>query len=459
MSTSGGRTLEEIDRAHLIHPITELRVHETKGPRIVAGGKGVRLRMSDGREVIDGLSGLFNINVGHGRAEIAQAAADQMRRMPYYPSFWGFSSEPAIRLAERLAGLFPADRALDHFLFTSGGSDANETNFRIARLYHAVRGEPQRKKILSRRLAYHGITRAAASATAIPAYHIFAEPEPLHVTTAAPYCFRCELDKTYPSCGVACAEDVETTVEREGPEMIAALIAEPVLGTGGVIPPPPGYFARAQEICRRHGILLILDEVITGFGRTGKWFGMEHWDIHPDLVSIAKGITSGYLPLGGVAVSRSVYETIRDRSPRGLPFMAGLTYNNHPSACAAALANIEILEREGLVENAREMGAYLQESLKQALAGLPVVADVRGIGLLAAVECARPGTKEPAGPRPMAFPAAVASRCLERGLLVRAMWENVGLAPPLCIARSEVDEVVDVLSESLRETSQALAAG
>jgi adenosylmethionine-8-amino-7-oxononanoate aminotransferase len=449
----GGRTLEEIDRAHLIHPITEFRVQEAKGPRIITGGKGIRLETSDGRSVIDGFSGLFNINVGHGRSEIGDAVAEQMRRMAYYPSFWDFSNEPAIRLAERLTGIFPADRDLDRFLFTSGGSDANETNFRIARLYHAVKGQPERQKILSRRLSYHGITRGAGSATMLPAYHIFAEPEPLHLPTAAPYCFRCEFDGTYPECGLACAEDVEKVVEREGPDTIAAVVAEPVMGTGGIILPPPDYFARLQEICSAHDILLILDEVITGFGRTGRWFGMEHWNVHPDLVSFAKGVTSGYLPLGGVAVRAPVYETIRDRSPKGLPFMMGLTYNNHPAACTAALANLEILERENLVENSEKMGEYLLGSLRQAVEDLPVVADVRGIGLLVAAECTKPGTKDPVGGRPMAFPAAVASRCWERGLITRALWENVGLAPPLCITRSEVDEVVEILAGALRDTA------
>jgi adenosylmethionine-8-amino-7-oxononanoate aminotransferase len=449
--------LEQLDRAHLIHPITELRVHEAKGPRVIVGGKGIRLDTADGSSVIDGFSGLFNINVGHGRTEIADAVASQMRKMPYYPSFWNFSNEPAIRLGERLAALFPADRELDHFLFTTGGSDANETNFRIARLYHAVRGDHQRKKVLSRRWSYHGITRAAGSATTLPAYHIFYEPEPNFVSTSMPYCFRCEFEKTHPECGLACAQDVEEVIEREGAETVSAVIAEPVQGTGGIVPPPPDYFARLREICDRHGILLILDEVITGFGRTGRWFGMEHWDIQPDLVSFAKGITSGYLPLGGVAVRRQIYETIRDQAPKGLPFMAGLTYNNHPASCAAALANLDIIERDGLVENSREVGAYLLESLRQATADHPLVAEIRGLGMLAALECTLPGTVDPIGGRPMAFPAAVASLCWERGLIVRALWENVALAPPLCTSRSEVDEIVSILSEAMREVAQGFS--
>jgi putrescine aminotransferase len=458
MASAPASTLEQLDRDHLIHPITELRVHEVKGPRVIVGGKGIRLETADGGSVIDGFSGLFNINVGHGRTEIADAVAEQMRRMPYYPSFWDFSNEPAIRLGERLARLFPADRELDHFLFTTGGSDANETNFRIARLYHAVRGDHERKKVLSRRWSYHGITRAAGSATTLPAYHIFYEPEPCFLPTSMPYCFRCEFKESYPGCDFPCANDVEEVIEREGASTVAAVIAEPVQGTGGILVPPPEYFRRLREICDRHGVLLILDEVITGFGRTGRWFGMEHSGVQPDLVSFAKGITSGYLPLGGVALRRGIYETIRDDSPKGLPFMGGLTYNNHPACCAAALANLDIIEREGLVENSRDVGAYLLESLRQAMGDHPLVAEIRGLGMLAALEGTAPGTVDPIDGRPMAYPAAVATRCWEKGLIARALWENVALAPPLCTTRSEVDEIVGIVSEAMREVAEDFPA-
>jgi len=450
-------SLEDLDRAHLLHPITEFRTHERKGPRLIVGGKGIRLQTADGRSVIDGFSGLFNINVGHGRTEIADAVARQMHEVAYYPSFWDFSTRPAIELAERLTRLFPADRALDHLLFTSGGSDANETSFRLARTYQAVMGRPGRTKILSRHQAFHGITRAAGSATQLPVYHVFAPPEVLHVASAAPYCFRCELGLSLPGCGTACADDVATVIEREGPDTIAAVIAEPLLGTGGIVPPPPGYFAKLQAICAEHDILLILDEVITGFGRTGRWFGMEHWGIRPDIVSFAKGVTSGYLPLGGVALSRRVYEGIRDRGPQGFPFMGGLTYNNHPTCCAAALANLDIIEREGLVENAREVGVYLLACLRERFADHAFVADLRGLGMLAALECTRPGTKEPVSGKPMQFPARVASACWDRGLIVRALWENVALAPPLVTTRAEVDEIVEILAAGFAEASKAFA--
>ncbi|MCP5056908.1 MAG: aspartate aminotransferase family protein [bacterium] len=445
--------LEDLDRAHLIHPITELRSHEEKGPKIVVGGKGIRIRLADGRSLIDGLSGLWNMNVGHGRTEIGDAVAKQMHEVAYYPGFWDYATEPAIRLAERLTKRMPAGSELDHFLFTSGGSDANETNFRIARLFHAVRGEPGRRKILSRAHSYHGITRAAGSATRLPAYHIFEEPDPLHIQVPAPYCFRCELGKELPGCEIACADAIEEAIEREGAETIAAIIAEPVMGTGGVIPPADDYFPRLREICDRHGVLLILDEVITGFGRTGNWFGMEPFNAKPDLVSFAKGITSGYLPLGAAGITSRVYETLRDESPKGLPFMVGLTYNNHAACCTAAHANLDILEREGLIENSAEVGGYLLGRLRDTMGTHPLVGEIRGIGMFTAIEWARPGTKEPAGETPMAFPAAIASRAMEKGLIMRALWECTALSPPLCTTREEIDEIIDILVASVDEVS------
>lgn len=445
MADRSSLPLEDLDRAHLIHPGTQLKAHEERGPHMVVGGEGIRIRTADGRTLIDGLSGLFNINVGHGRTEIADAVARQMREQAYYPTFWGYSTAPAVQLAAKLASLMPADTDIDHFLFTTGGSDANELNFRFARYYQAVQGRESRRKILSRRNAYHGMTRGAGSATRLPVYHLLDAPDPLHVETDTPYCFRCKVGKTYPSCGLACADDVEQVIAREGADTIAALIAEPVQGTGGVIVPPADYFKRLQEICKKHDILLILDEVITGFGRTGTWFGMEHWDVKPDLVTLAKGITSGYMPLGACGVSRRVYETIRDKAPKGLPFMAGLTYNNHPATCAAALANLAIVERENLVENSAKQGAHLIACLRERLGSHPLVGEVRGLGLMCAVEFAAPGTKDPVGGKPMGFPIALAKECLARGLIVRALWEAAALAPPLCITRTEIDEIVEKL--------------
>jgi L-2,4-diaminobutyrate transaminase len=447
----------ELDRAHLIHPINELAKHERKGARIFRGGRGVELELADGRTVVDGFSGLFNINVGHGRTEIAEAVAAQMRELAYYPSFWDFGSEPAARLAGRLAGLLPSDRGLRHVLFGTSGSEANEAAFRLARLYHAVRGNPGKTRIVSRRWAYHGATRAAVSATGIAAYHALAETDPSHLHVAPPYCYRCELGRTHPGCGLACAADLEEALRREGPETVAAFVVEPVMGTGGIVAPPPDYFAEIQEICRRHDVLLVLDEVITAFGRTGRWFGMEHWDLRPDLLTLAKGITSGYLPLSATVISDAVYETLRDRMPAGLPLMFGLTYNNHPTCCAAAMANLDIIEREGLVENARRVGAHLLERLRKSFGGSPIAGEIRGLGMLAAVEVVR--DRETREPFPnLADTHWIADQAFERGLIVRALFQCVGLAPPLCATTDDVDRMVDVL-EAIWPEAEARFAG
>jgi L-2,4-diaminobutyrate transaminase len=452
--------LEEIralDQAHLIHPINELRKHETRGPLIFVGGQGVELELADGRTVIDGFSGLFNINVGHGRTEIADAVSAQMRELAYYPSFWNFGNAPAARLAERLVKLLPADRGLRHMLFHTSGSEANEANFRIARLYHAVRGNPSKARIVSRRWSYHGATRGAGSATGIAAYHALAVLDPSHLHVAPPYCYRCEFERSHPDCGLACAGDLEQTLQREGADTIAAVLMEPVMGTGGIVVPPPDYFAEVQEICRRHDVLLILDEVITGFGRTGRWFGMEHWDLHPDLVSLAKGISSGYLPLSASLISDPVYETLRDGMPEGLPFMFGLTYNNHPTCCAAALANLDILEREGLVDNARRVGGYLLERLRKSFGDSPIAGEVRGIGMLAAVELVR--DRETKQPFPNVADAHwIAQQAFDRGLIARALFQCVGLAPPLCATTEDIDRMVGIL-EAIWPEAEARFAG
>lgn len=435
-----------LDRDHVIHPIQEFSKHEARGPKLFTGGRGIELELADGRRVIDGFSGLFNVNVGHGRHEIADAVAEQMRRLAYYPSFWDFGNEPAARLAGRLADLLPADRRLRHLLFHSSGSEANEAGFRIARLYHAVRGKTDKTLILSRRWGFHGATRGAGAATGIAAYHALVAQDPGHEHVAPPYCYRCEFGRTHPGCGLPCAGDLEASIQRLGADRVAAFVAEPVMGTGGILVPPPDYFAEIEAICRRHDVLLMLDEVITGFGRTGQWFGMQHWNIRPDLVSLAKGLTSGYLPLSASVMTDAVYETLRDRMPRGLPFMFGLTSNNHPTCCAAALANLDILEREDLVGNARSTGAYLLEKLRKSFSDSPIVGDIRGIGMLAALEIVR--DREARTPFPNPGDAAWISRAaFERGLIARALFQCVGLAPPLCATPTDVDRIVAILEE------------
>ena len=450
--------LRRLDRAHVIHPITEFRKHEVDGAKFFVGGRGIELDLADGRTVIDGFSGLFNISVGHGRTEIADAVTAQMRKLAYYPSFWDFGNEPATRLAERVIGLLPPDRHLNHILFHSSGSEANEANFKFARLYHAVRYKPTKTKILSRRWAYHGATRAAGSATGIIAYHAMMDQDPSHTYFAPPYCYRCEFDKKYPGCGLPCAHDLETQIEREGADTVAAVILEPVMGTGGILVPPPEYYEPIQQICQKHDVLLILDEVVTGFGRTGHWFGMQRWNIKPDLVSFAKSLSSGYLPLSASVMTDRVYETIRDEMPDGIPLMVGLTYNNHPTCCAAGLANLDIIEREGLVDNARVVGAYLLERLRDAFGTSPIVGEIRGCGMLAAIEIVRDqATKEPF-PN-IEDPHHIVAAAFERGLIARALFQCVALSPPLICTTADIDRMVDILQDVWPEAErQALAS-
>ena len=446
-------SLEEINRAHMIQPTRDYHEQESQDPRIIRGGKGIRVEMSDGTSVIDGFSSLWNVNIGYGHDEIADAVAEQMKKIAYFSPFYDFATEPSIRVAEKLLELLPSDRNLTRFLFTSGGSDANETAFHFARQYHAAKGHRGRMKIISRSMGYHGGTRATESATRIPVYHAMEAPDPLHIEMLAPYrsCapFSC---RNHPDCHLDCVDDLERVLEREDPNTVAAVILDPVMGTGGMIVPPDDYFERFQAICRKHDVLMILDEVVTGFGRTGRWFGMEHWNIKPDIVTMAKGITSGYLPLGAVSMTQNVWETLRDGTPRGLGFLAGITYNNHPGPCAAALANLAIIEREGLVENTAEVGAYLQQCLHEALDDLPYCGEIRGVGFMAAVEWAAPGTNEPAADRAMVFPAILTHKAYEKGLIVRSLWESTGIVPPLCTTRQDVDEIVDIVAESAKET-------
>lgn len=438
------------DAAHLIHPVTEPRKMADEGPRIVTEGDGWWITDDRGRRLIDGFAGLWCVAVGHGRPEIAEAIARQLATLEYATTFHGQSHPLAIDLAERIAGMFPPEWGMSHVMFSSGGSEANETNFKLVRMYWALRGEDRRKTIVARNHGYHGLTIATMSATGIMPMHWNFGPEPpgfAHIP--APYCYRCELGKTFPECGLACADSLEEYVEREGPDTVGAFIAEPVIGAGGVIPPPPGYFARIREICDRHGILLVADEVVSGFGRTGTMFGMEQMDARPDIVTLAKGITSGYVPLGASVVSEHVWSTITERMPERMPLSHGFTYSGHPVCCAAALANLDIIERERLVDNARDVGAYLQERLGE-LRRFDSVGEVRGAGLMAGIELVADKDTRRGFADPHVACERVEHEAWERGLYCRAMGiEVVGLAPPLTVDRATVDRMVEILADSI----------
>jgi adenosylmethionine-8-amino-7-oxononanoate aminotransferase len=442
------------DLAYILHPATTLKTHHEAGPKIIVEGDGIYVKDLQGRQFIDGLSGLWNVNIGHGRVEIGEAVRDQIAKLAFAPSFFGFSNLPAIELAKKLNDMTPPH--LSRVFYTSGGSETNESALKMARYYFKLNGQPDRVKVISRQHAYHGVSMGALSATGIPHLRDMAAPlVPGFSFIPAPHCYRCELGLTYPACELACARVLEQQIQAEGPDTVAAFIGEPIMGAGGAIVPPPEYWPTIEAICRQYGVLLILDEVITGFGRTGKRFALEHWDLRPDMLSLAKGISSGYVPLGACIISDDIYRDLVEKAPPGTPFPHGFTYNGHPVACVAALKNLEIMAQEHLIEQAAEVGAYFLECL-QACRDRPLVGDVRGLGLLAGVELVRDqASKEQFEPHGRAG-ARVAQLAFEGGLICRAIGDTIALAPPLCITRRQVDDVVKIFVAALEQAQHEL---
>src|SRR5437763_2792160 len=375
------------DREHLIHPLYHPTDHAR--PIVIVRGEGTDIVDANGKRYFDALSGLWNVHVGHGRTELAQVAAEQMSTLAFNNNYVGFANIPSARLAEKLIEL--AYPNLHAVYFTTAGAESNESAFKTARFFWKLLEKPNKVKIISRRWGYHGVTMAAASATGLPAYHrMFAPLVPNFIQAVGPYRFRCELEDGGARPCTAPAEhdyaaELEQTILQEGPETVAAILAEPVQGAGGVIVPPDDYWPRLRQIADRHEVLLIADEVITGFGRTGKWFALDHWNVEPDIMSFAKGVTSAYLPLGGIMVSHQVQNAINE-APSDLKFMHAATYSGHATCCAVGLANVAIIEREGLIERAASVGAWFQDLLRSSLSGLAPVGEVRGIGMMAAVE-------------------------------------------------------------------------
>jgi putrescine aminotransferase len=442
------------DLSYILHPATVLKSHREEGPTILVEGHGIYVTDLEGRQFIDGLAGLWNVNIGHGRAEIGDAVREQIGRLAFAPSFFGFSNLPSIGLAKKLIDMTPPH--LTRVFYTSGGSETNESAFKIARYYFKLNDQSERVKIISRQHAYHGVSMGALSATGIQRHRDMAAPlVPGFSFIPAPYCYRCDLGLRYPSCELACAKALEQKLQEEGPDTVAAFIGEPIMGAGGAIVPPPEYWPTIETICRKYGVLLILDEVITGFGRTGKRFALEHWDLRPDMLSLAKGISSGYVPLGASIITEAIYRDLLDKAPPGAPFPHGFTYNGHPVACVAALKNLDILEQERLIDQAAEVGVYFQERLRGFL-DHPLVGDVRGLGLIAGIELVRDkGSRERFQPIGKAG-SLVAQQAFDRGLICRAILDTVALAPPLCITKSQVDDVLRLLAEALDRGQQAL---
>jgi adenosylmethionine-8-amino-7-oxononanoate aminotransferase len=430
------------DQRHLLHPLHHPSA--VAAPKIWVEGRDAIIKDAEGREYIDGLAGLWCVNVGHGRQELAAAAYAQMTTLAYHSGYAGSTNERAIALAEKLSTL--AYPSINTFFFTSGGAEATESSFKTARFYWKARGRPEKTKIISRLRGYHGVTLAAMSATGLPAFWPMFEPRvPGFIHIAAPDPYRFEPQHSDLSLGVETANLLEAAILREGGDTVAAFIAEPVQGAGGVIVPPADYFARIREICTRHDVLLIADEVITGFGRTGRWFGLEHYGIEPDIMQFAKGVTSGYVPLGGIGVSDRVREAL-DSVPPPQRWMHAYTYSGHPTCCAVALENVAIIERESLLDRAAAAGARLLEGLR-TLESLDHVGHVRGQGLIAAVEVVADKASKRQFPPEFAATQRLTDALLQAGLCTRVAMDCICLAPPLTITDQQVDRIVAIVGE------------
>ena len=454
-TSPGGATRRwrELDRRHHLHPFTNHAELARKGPRIITRAEGCHLIDSEGNRILDGMAGLWCVNVGYGRTRLVEAAARQMAELPYYNTFFQSATPPAIELAAKLAALAPGD--LDRAFFTNSGSEANDTAIKLIRYYWNLRRQPKKKTIIGRTYGYHGVTLATASLSGLPNMHPQADlPLPGFVHVPAPYWYAHGGDLSPEAWGRRAAAALEDKILELGPETIAAFAGEPVQGAGGVIVPPAGYWAEVQAICRRHDVLLLADEVICGFGRTGRWFGSQTFDIVPDLMTVAKGLSSGYVPIAALLVGPRIGDVLL---AAGEEWTHGFTYSGHPVAAAVALENLKIIEEEGLALRASgPVGAYFAE----ALAGLgdhPLVGEVRTCGFLGALEL----VADPATRRYFAPERRVGLRCrehcIDQGLVMRAVRDVMILAPPLIITEAEIDEIVAKARRALDRTAEDLA--
>ena len=443
MTTAAERSLIDRDIAHLVHPLHNQAAHESA--KIWVGGKGAYIEDSEGNEYIDCLSGLWNNTAGNGRPELADAAAAQMRQMAFVSGYAGSSNPRAIELSERLAHLtYPS---INHFYLTSGGGESTDSNIKLARYYWKLKGKPDKTKVISRIWGYHGVTMAAMCATGIPAYWPMFEPRiPGFSHIPSPYPYLYEAPEGSRSQGIAAADELEKQILEEGPDTVAMFIAEPVQGAGGVIVPQEDYFKRIREICDQYEVLLVADEVITGFGRTGKMFGLEHWGIEPDLMQFAKAITSGYFPLGGIGISDEIASVMNDS---GSPWMHAYTYSSHPVGCAVALAMMDIVENEDFVGQAQTKGKHLLVKLKEALADHPHVGEVRGLGMMCGVELVKDKATKEMFDASDGIGAKVHAETVKRGMFSRVRGDCYCVAPPIVTSESTIDDIASILGDSV----------
>lgn len=442
-------SLIELDRAHLIHPVSAFRSHEAAGVRVLASAKGATVTDMEGRSMLDGFSGLWCVNAGYGHESVVEAAAEQMRRLPYATGYFGLGSDPAIRLAAALAERAPGD--LNHVYFTLGGSDAVDSTIRFIRFYNHARGATRRDQFISLEQGYHGSSTAGAGLTALPAFHAgFGVPYEWQHKIPSHYAYRNPVGTDPQAIIDASVSQLRGKVDEIGPERVAAFYAEPIQGSGGVLVPPRGWMKAMHEVCRELGILFIADEVITGFGRTGPLFACEEDEIVPDFITVAKGLTSGYAPMGAVLMTEHVYQTIADGTGEAA-LGHGYTYSAHPVSAAVGLEVLRLYET-GLLENGRKAGERLMAGLR-GLADHPLVGDVRGRGMLAAIELVT--DKEQKTPLPAAADPSnrIFERAYQNGLIVRAFGNGtLGYAPPLCCTGEEIEQIVERTRMTLDQT-------
>ena len=445
------REWQAMSREHHLAPFSDYQQLHEKGPRIITKADGVHLWDSEGNKILDGMAGLWCVAVGYGREELVEAAAAQMRELPFYNTFFQTAHPPALELAKAIADVAP--QGMNHVFFTGSGSEGNDTMLRMVRHYWACKGQPNKKVIISRHNGYHGSTVAGASLGGMKYMHEQGDlPIPGIVHIPQPYWFGEGGDMSPEEFGVWAADQLEKKILEVGEDNVAAFIAEPIQGAGGVIIPPETYWPRIREILGKYDILFVADEVICGFGRTGEWFGSDFYGNKPDLMTIAKGLTSGYVPMGGLIVSDKVFQVIN----AGGDFNHGFTYSGHPVAAAVGLANLRILKEEKILEKVREETApYLQKRLRE-LADHPLVGEVRGVGMLGAIELAKNKQTRERFPSEMGVGMICRGHCFENGLIMRAVGDTMIIAPPLVISKDEIDELVEKARKCLDLTARAV---
>ncbi len=458
------RTLEQIaemDRNTVLHPFTQLKDFASGkmgDPTIVETGKGIRIQDARGKELIDGFAGLYCVNIGYGRTEVAEAISRQAYRLAYYHSYAAHTTDELAILSDRLVKMAPGK--MSKVFYGMSGSDANETQAKLVWYYSNLRGKPNKKKIISRERGYHGCSVVSGSMTGMSFYHDHMDlPRAGILHTGAPHHYwGAEAGETEAEFSKRRAGELEQLILREDPDTIGAFIGEPVLGTGGITPPPENYWAEIQAVLKKYDILLIADEVITGFGRTGSMFGSQHYGMEPDLITVAKGLTSAYFPLSGAIVGEKVFKVMEDGADKVGSFSHGYTYSGHPIGAAAANAVLDIVEKENLPGNAREVGAYFQEQLRTKFAQLPIVGEVRGVGLMGAVEFVADREKKTRFESGLTVGARVSKAARERGLIARAMphGDILGFSPPLIVSKADVDEIVSIAESAVRSVMDEL---